>query len=812
MPGIKINMATSIRRFLLYKLHLPMWALLMCLCHGGFAQTVSVAVKDDKGDPLAAATVKLMRISDSVSWNSFTNNAGIATFESAGNGMFSFTISHVSFLPIERSVMVSGLKKSFEFTMNDRLNTLGAFTVQATRPLIRQEEDKTIIDPEPMAATSSSTLEVLESTPGLYVDQDGGIFLNSTSPAVVYINGREMKMSTQDINTILRSLPPGSVEKIEVMRTPSARFDAASSGGIINIVLKKGVKIGRFGSANVGITQGKYGNQYGGFSLNNSGENTTMYLNFNYTRDNSVVWLESERKLDSVNNLDQTMRTRSQSGHPLLSFGLSWDPGKKVSVNYDGRVNYAGSNNHTLNINQIGTSETPKLFRSENTIDNGSARLNLQQDFGVMVKPDTSGNLWDTRLSYNFQHGPGNQEYITWVTYPIQNIVTGEGDLLQQRHFGTLQSDLTWMLPLKIKMETGVKESFQFFRSSSDFLLFDGCLPITDTNRTNAFRYRENIASAYLQGSRTLFWDIILKGGIRMEHTLMQGFQSLPRDTGFEVSRADWFPYLYLSRTLFRIFDVELNSYLIYRKTISRPGYQSLNPSVNYLDQFTYESGNPALKPQFTDNIEFNVSFNDMPVLAIGRNYTRDIFAAVVYQDENQPGVAVRTFDNLGNNIETYFRLMVGIPPGKKYFFAVGAQYNHNDYEGIYENEPFSYQRGGWRFFTFHSLSLARNTKLTLSGFAMYKGSYGFYEIEPFGTVNMGINQTFFDKKLQITLNCRDLFHTMKFRGTLHLGSQDAEALRYTDSRRIGISIRYNFGIKDKPEKRGMPEMEGMDT
>lgn len=794
------------------KLHFFVWALLMLNCLGIFAQKVSVTVKDEKGEPLTAATVKLLRISDSAAWNSFTNNAGIATFESVGTGMFSLNISHVSFQPVEKSIMVSGQKKGFEFTMNNRLTQLGAFTVQATRPLIRQEEDKTIIDPEPMAATSSSTLEVLESTPGLYVDQDGGIFLSSTSPAVVYINGREMKMSTQDINTILRSLPPGSVEKIEVMRTPSARYDAASSGGIINIVLKKGVKIGRFGSVNAGLTQGKYGNQYGGFSLNNSGENTTMYLNFNYTRDNGVVWLESDRKLDSLNDLNQNMRTRMQSDQPLLSFGLSWDPGRKVSANYDGRVNFSAGNNHTLNINQIGTSETPMLFNSENTIDNGSSRVNLQQDFGLLVKPDTSGNLWDTRLSYNFQHGPGRQEYSTWVTYPIQHIITGEGDMLQQRHFLTLQSDVTWMLRFKIKIETGVKESFQFFRSSSDFLLFDGCLPITDTNRTNAFRYRENIASAYLQGSKTLFWDIILKGGIRMEHTLMQGHQTIPRDTSFVTSGADWFPYLYISRTLFRIFDVELNSFLIYRKTISRPGYQSLNPSVNYVDQFMYETGNPALKPQFADNIEFNVSFNDMPVVAIGRNYTRDIFAAVVYQDENQPGVAIRTFDNLGKNTETYFRLMLGIPPGKKYFFAVGTQYNYNDYEGYYENKPFSYQRGGWRFFTFHSLSLAKNTKLTLSGFAMYKGSYGFYELEPFGSVNVGLNQTFFNKKLQITLNCRDLLYSMKFRATLDLGSQDVDALRYTDSRRIGLSIRYNFGIKDKPEKRGMPEMEGMDS
>src|SRR5215218_1559615 len=118
---------------------------------------------------------------------------------------------------------------------------------------MRQEDDKTIIDPENLASSSINAYEILEKTPGLFVDQDGNIYLNSTTPATVYINGREQKMSTADIATMLKSLPPNSIASIEIMRTPSSKYDASGSGGIVNVILKKGVRIGFTGSVNAGM-------------------------------------------------------------------------------------------------------------------------------------------------------------------------------------------------------------------------------------------------------------------------------------------------------------------------------------------------------------------------------------------------------------------------------------------------------------------------------------------------------------------------------------------------------------------------------
>jgi iron complex outermembrane recepter protein len=787
--------------------------LLLLGCSAGnsnlLAQSLKIEVRDEKDAPLAAASVRIIHMADSASWSSYTNNAGVAGFEQVRNGLYSVVISHVSYQAIERSVVTGTGKNRFEFRMTEKVSTLGAVKVTAAKPLIRQEEDKTIIDPEPLANTSTNTLEVLESTPGLFVDQEGGIFLNSATPAVVYINGRELKLSNQDIQTILRSLPPGSVLKIEVIRTPSTKYDAASSGGIINIVLKKGVKIGRFGTVTCGFNQGFYGNQFAGITLNSSDEKNTIYLNINLNNNVRREDLKSHRTLYPDTLLDQMMQSRQADLSGFIGYGISRQHKEKINLSYDGRISLSGYEGNTSNQNTITALENTRIFESDNMITNNNTPFNLQQDLGMIWKPDTTDLEWNTKFGYSYQHYKGIQDYRNNYLFPLTAAQAGTGDNLTNRHFITFQSDFTWPLPWKFKIETGFKSSFQQYNSQSDYTRTLNDVTTLDSLRTNAFGYLESINAAYLQASRELFFKFLLKVGVRMEHTYMDGHQRVPMDTSFLVNRVDWFPYLYLSRKVFQMGEAEIRGFIIVRRSINRPGYQNLNPAIRYVDQFMVEAGNPALKPQFTDNIEVNISYNDMPIFAVGRNYTRDVFANVVYRDEQQESVAVRTMDNLGKNTETYLRAMAGIPPGKKYFFAVGAQYNLNQYDGIYENEPLQYERGGWRFFTFHSLNIFKETRLTMMGFWMYKGNYNFYELEPFGALNFGLTQTLLKKKLQITFSARDVFRTMHTDFSLHLGSMDATGYRYADNQRFGINIRYSFGIRDKEEKREMPEMEG---
>ena len=257
-----------------------------------------------------------------------------------------------------------------------------------------------------------------------------------------------------------------------------------------------------------------------------------------------------------------------------------------------------------------------------------------------------------------------------------------------------------------------------------------------------------------------------------------------------------------------KIMGYSLRAYLVYRRTISRPGYQLLNPSQRYIDPYLFETGNPKLRPQFTQNYEANISVDERPIFALGVNDTKDIFSNVVYQADTSSRTAYRTYDNLGNNKEIYFRALGAIPPGGKYFIVAGTQYNHNFYKGFYEGKTLSYKKGSWSFFTYQTFKLSNTSQITLHGFARFNGQQQFYELTPFGSLNISINKQMLQKKLIITISGTDLFYTNNNDFTLLQGSISASGYRKSDTRRFGINARYNFGIRKKEERNFLNNLD----
>jgi hypothetical protein len=180
----------------------------------------------------------------------------------------------------------------------------------------------------------------------------------------------------------------------------------------------------------------------------------------------------------------------------------------------------------------------------------------------------------------------------------------------------------------------------------------------------------------------------------------------------------------------------------------------------------------------------------------------------VIYQADSSNSVAYRTYDNVGRNKELYLRGLGAIPPGKKYFFVLGAQYNHNFYEGSYENKPLSFKKGTWTLFTYHQLKLDKRSQITLHGFVRFNGLQQFYELTTFGALNTSINRQFMKQKLIVTLSMNDLFYTNQNDFTIKQGSVNARGNRRADTRRVGINIRYNFGIRKKEENIDLFNLE----
>jgi hypothetical protein len=770
----------------------------------GQQQALFIKVVDAKNNPVGFANISIQsKIDSTKTSNAITDSIGITKINLAPKNAYIIRVSAIGYKKYSKDYFINE-QSSIAIKLTEDPTQLNEVVVRSTKALIRQEDDKSVVDPEPLAASSTNAYETVEKVPGIFIDQDGNIYLNGLSPAGVQINGRDLRMSAADIAILLKSLPPNAIQKIELIRTPSAKYDASGGGGLVNIILMKGVKIGINGSVNTGFSQGVYGNQFIGFNLNNNNDKLSSYVNAQYGNNNNYTITSSDRILSIDSILRQEARAVSPNHSVNLGYGFGKTFKEKWELNYDGRMSQNKFDNTTKSESYLLQLSNNQSTGNLQTKVNNKGRNNfMNQSFRVKLKLDTVGGEWVNDVSFNFSNSSTDQNYAN-VLLSRNTSSGGEGNFGNDRNFFTYQSDLRKKIR-GITLESGVKTSILNFNNKSNYTKNSGGLITPDPFRTSSFNYKEQINAAYLQGSKT-WGPIVLKVGSRLEQTIMQGHQFIPKDTTFSVNRTDAFPYVYLSRKILMIMNYELRGFLVYRKTISRPSYDYLNPFAKYIDPFLYEVGNPNLKPQFTNNYEANISVDDKPLFAFGVNETTDIFTNVVYQSATNRQVSYRTYDNLGKSRETYFRVIGVIPPGKKFFAVLGTQYNRNNYNGFYEGKPIMFNRGTWSVFTFQSFKLDAFSTMTLNGFWRFKGQQQFYELSDFGTLNATINRQFLKKKLTITASYNDFLFTNKNNFVLNQGSQNAIGYRESDTRRLGLSLRYNFGIKPKENKMDMLE------
>src|SRR5947207_1148721 len=286
---------------------------------------VTFRITNASKEPVAFATIAVISVPDTVhKQQQITDTSGLSVFRLSEGRPYLVRISSIAYNAIEKSITIKSFNPIFNFTLARGSKSLAKVVVTASKPLMRQEDDKTIVDPENLVASSTNAYEVMEKIPGLYVDQDGNIYLNSTTPAMVYINGREQKMSAADMASLLKSLPPYSISSIEILRTPSAKYDASSSGGIVNVVLKKGVHIGLTGSITAGLNQGRCGNQFIGMNLNNSKGPLTTYLTLQYSRRNTYEEIKTDRLFAPDSILSQDAYTKYPTNSYYFGYGIGY--------------------------------------------------------------------------------------------------------------------------------------------------------------------------------------------------------------------------------------------------------------------------------------------------------------------------------------------------------------------------------------------------------------------------------------------------------------------------------------------------------
>lgn len=762
---------------------------------------LKIILVQDQGAPVINATGILVNAKDNSVKKTFILKDSM-TMAVEINTDYNLSLTSAGKKKLTQFIPVKEEGYTVYMSFENNTTNLDMVVVTARKPLITQEDDKTIIDAEPLANSSTNAFEILEKTPGAIIDQDGNVYLSSTTPATIYINGREMKLSNADVASLLKSLPAGSVSKIEILRSPSAKFDAASSGGIVNIVLKKGVKIGLNGSVNASYFQGKYATESAGVSINNSDGKANSYFSYQFTNRNNFESLLTKRFIPSDSaSVDQNSYTVYPMINNYIGGGIDYQFTDKLSLAYDLNLSLTNSNSSAASLSKINNGSGNLLANNRSDITNDNNTAYFGNSLSSKYKIDSTGSELTAEINYNYYNYNGTQEYNNQYFLPQRDPLLGKGDNKNIKNIFVAKTDFTYKFPLSITLETGIKITSSNSNNSALYFRAEGNGPaVKDSFQTNTFNYKENITAAYIQAAKT-YYGFTLKPGLRLESTDIQGNQTIPADTNFAIKRTDVFPYIFLKHKLWSMFGTDLIGSAIYRKSISRPYYEALNPYAKYIDQYLFERGNPSLRPQFTTNYEFNVTFDNFPVFAIGINKTKDIFSNVTYQDPVTK-IAYRTFDNLGKNKEFYFRLVGGIPPGKKFFFYVGAQHNFNEYNGFYQNQPLNYKRGSWTFFMYQEYKITNTLLVNTQGFLRTSGIQNFYELKNFGGLFLSVNKAVFNKKMNIILSVNDLLKTNQVQFTLDQPGVYATGSRINDTRKLGLKLRYNFGLK-KQNKDG---------
>jgi hypothetical protein len=778
-----------------------------------FAQTpgkVEGRVGDTKGQPLEAATITLLNAKDSSKIKTTTTSkTGLFHFNNLLAGKYLVSASSVGYS--------SNWSLSFELSATHNSQTLPPIVLTNTstnlkevavvskKQLFEVKADRTIVNVDASPSNAGATvMDVLEKSPGVTLDKDDNVSLKGKQGVTIMIDNKPTYLSASQLASYLRSLPASAVDQIELMTNPSAKYDASGNSGIINIKTKKNKLKGFNGNVSLTHTQGVYPKPSGSFNLNYRNGKVNFFVNGGYSRWEGFQHLDITRKyLDgtSARNITSifTQGTEMHFTNPSmnLKLGMDYYLTQKTTIGFvvSGFRNKE-DNRSTSNIRLMDpTYKVDSIVFSPSTNNttwkNGSANINFRHQF------DSSGRELTADLDY-VRYSSGSDQYFDNITYGPDMQKRGEtiltGNLPSAINIYTFKTDYTRPLPKGYKLETGIKLSYVNTDNNANYFNVDPTTKYSavDTTKTNHFLYKENVNAAYINMNKT-FKKLSVQAGLRVENTNYKGHQLgndlsvINRDSSFKRNYVNVFPTAYLSYEVNDKNQLTLN----YGRRIDRPAYQDLNPFLFFLDQYTYQSGNPYLRPQYTQNVEFSHTYRHWLTTTLNYSHTKDFFTETFEQLEH--ATIVRR-GNIGKRQNAGISVSAQIHVAKWWTAMLYSNVNYNKFTGFLYGENISVEATTLLLNLNNQFSFSHGWGGEISGFYRTKGVEGQIVIHPLGQGSAAISKKILNDKGSLKLAIRDMFYTNKPRGYINFQQTEATFRNYRDSRQVAMTFTYNFG------------------
>jgi hypothetical protein len=766
-------------------------------------RTIKGKVYNNTKQPLVAATIVLADANNKVVFNTSTDQTGSFTFNHDKEGNYTLSISFTGFKTFTSTPFKLTDKDFGDITLGLLSNDLKEVAVQAKQNLIELDANSITYNvSKSITAQGSNALDVLKRAPSVFVDNDNTISINGKPGAMILIDGKQSYLSNREIADLLKAMPSSNIKSIEIINTPSAKYDAAGTAGMINIKTMKSQLVGFNGSITTGLSYGETIKQNEDLSFNYRKDKTNVYGSYNHFFGNYTYLYGGDRLQNgnSYNSDTYDVDKRKRLG-TRLGVDYSLDAKNTFGLLLTGNFIFGGGITDTETEINIPSTNTQQNLRAINDYyhqnterynininykfeDSLGRILNIDADYGYYEK--NAGNLQSNRYTDKLQQLLNENLYRTLNGANI-NLKAAKVDYTTN----------LW----KGKLETGSKYSFINTGNDSKFSQVFANNEVLDERRSNQFSFEEAIASVYVNYKKTI-GKLILQGGLRVENAKSTGAltyktNGVVKDEVIKRDYTNLFPSV-----SFSFKPATHHSFSIgYSRRIDRPAYQDLNPFVYLLDELSFWAGNPFLKPQLSHRLNLQYAFKNATIIGLNYSYTNDFKANIT--DTTDVDKIVMIPRNVGTQQNIALSLTQTITAAKWWEITFNSTiYNLKNEVSFDAYRNFNLNQWAGR------LNLQQTFKLPLKFTGEVIGIYntkrliGANEIiDATSQVDLGLQRNLFNNKAIIRLVFTDIYKGSEASSSLNFEGLQLRNYSYYETRQIKL----NFTYKITNSKLGAP-------
>ncbi len=756
-------------------------------------------VTDGKG-PVSFANVLLLQSADSsLLRGEVSGDDGSFAFKNVAAGNYLLSTSSVGFTADYRKIELSAGKDfaAGDILLSEDLQQLDAVMVTAKKPLFEQKIDRLVVNVEGSITSAGATaLEVLERSPGVAVNrQNNLITVAGKNGVIVMMNGKINRMPIEAVVQMLAGMPSGNIEKIEIITTPPANFDAEGNAGYINIVMKQRSDLGLNGSYTLAFGVGNGTVPSAGVNFNYRKNKLNIFGDYSFNRQAQRFVAEWDR-VSEVNGQVQAFHTRavrdpsiqrnhnarlgldlSLSNRTVLGFLVSgYDNYYSQDSKPTTSVTYDGSLDSILTVHQVEVNHWQHL----------GGNVNLQHTFsgkGVL------------NFDVDYLHYYNDQPADYWIDH-----ANGEGEVLRtEQTFSGKKTpidvtvgrlDYSKSLSQKVKLDLGVKGTSSRFDNDVTVYYVKNGVNENDPELSGEYELHERIGAAFTSLDMVLNDNTNVKMGLRYEYTDANlGTVEQPNIVDRQYGR--FFPSLFFSRTI----NENQSANFSYSRRISRPAYTDMAPFVFFFDPFTFFTGNPALQPSISNNVKVDYR---LKTALFSAQYSIEDDAIARFQLRAVEGSNRQTMGPINMKNRKTAALTATIPLELTKWWSmqnnfIGTWQEANAYFG---EDLASVSSQYFQFVWINSFKLPKGFSAELMGFYQSKSLSGTNTSLPMRFMNIGFQKKLRDDIGTLRFGIDDLFDSMYMRWDTNFPEYNLVSKGKLDfsNRTYKLTFSRNFG------------------